>query len=195
MGAIAHLHHARSAWTDQVRPGWWPQNREDRNRLWVAFLAAYRGQGLSDRDKLTQATKNVFHALLFEFLNLKRGDCFPSYETIAAKARISRRAVASAVKQLQAYGFLFWQRRRRVIRLGQYAVEVQTSNAYSFAKAWLSRGAECKKSPETHSNIFNNNNSGLPLWITRLKTVATEYDRETRRQKDLFLSKLGIGAA
>ena len=128
-GFLGALHHTGSAWDVDSKRGWWPKDRNQRIKLWVTFEGAYRGQGLRDRGKLTQAAKSVYRALLFDFLNIARGACFPSYDAIAAKARLSRRAVAYALKQLQAYDFLLWQPRRKIVRLGRVSAHIQTSNA------------------------------------------------------------------
>jgi CRP-like cAMP-binding protein len=51
----------------------------------------------------------VLYTLLFDFLD--RLD--PSYDAIAAKAGVCRRAVVNAVRRLKELGLLHWQRRCR----------------------------------------------------------------------------------
>jgi hypothetical protein len=60
------------------------------------------------RGPLTRVTLEVLQALLWGFHNSRAGDCFPSYETIAAKARCCRDSVYEAIKALEAAGFMTW---------------------------------------------------------------------------------------
>jgi DNA-binding transcriptional MocR family regulator len=50
------------------------------------------------------------------FHNARSGCCFPSYETIAAKAGCARSTVAEAIKALEFAGVLTWQNRITRIR-------------------------------------------------------------------------------
>jgi len=183
-------HQPASVWDGQGRGGWWPKDPNERTRLWVRFQATYRGQGLKDKGKLTQAAATVFRGLLFDFLNLKKGACFPSYETIAKKVRLSRRAVASALQQLRAYCFLTWERRRKVVRDGNCVAYVQHSNAYSFVSAWLRGGAECKIPSQTPSRNLYSNVRWIPYVVDKCKK-EDQRRREVledlrRRQPDIF---------
>lgn len=189
-GFLGALHHKGSAWDTDTKRGWWPKDKNQRIKLWVTFEVSYRGQGLRDKGKLTQSAKSVYRALLFDFLNLARGACFPSYDAIAAKARVSRRAVAYALKQLQAYGFLLWQRRRKMFRAGRVSAYIQTSNAYAFAMGLLTLRAECKFSTETHSNILSLSTQGRNTWSQRLLGEAEKRDREIQAQKQKWLDYL-----
>jgi len=189
-GFLGALHHKRSAWDTDTKRGWWPKDRNQRIKLWVAFEASYKGRGLLGKGKLTLAAKSVYRALLFDFLNLARGACFPSYDAIGAKARVSRRAVAYALKQLQACGFLLWQRRRKMIRLGRVSAYIQTSNAYVFAMGLLTLGAECKNCTETHSNILSLTSKGLNRWSERLLGEADKRDQQLQAQKQKWLDYL-----
>lgn len=189
-GFLGALHHKRSSWETDTKRGWWPKDRNQRIRLWVTFESAYRSQGLREKGKLTQAAKAVYRALLFDFLNLQRGACFPSYDAIAAKARVSRRSVAYALKQLQAWGFLLWQRRRKMVRMGRVSAYIQTSNAYAFAMGLLTSGAECKKCTETHSNNLSLTSQGLNTWSGRLLGEAEKRDRQIQAQKQKWLDYL-----
>jgi len=65
---------------------------------------------------LGRAALDVLSALMWAFHNARSGHCFPSYETIAAKAGCARSTVAEAIKALEFDG-----RRWRVVR---------TSNAH-----------------------------------------------------------------
>src|SRR5271156_2217133 len=55
----------------------------------------------------------VFYVLLFDFLDHNTGRLEPSYDAIAAKAGVCRRAVADALQRLRALGLLHWERRSR----------------------------------------------------------------------------------
>src|SRR6185503_18028140 len=80
-------------------------------------------------------------ALLWGFHNSRDGRCFPSYETIAAKADCARSTVAEALKALEWAGVLTWQHRIARIQVrerdlfGRIASRwrvIRTSNAYAF---------------------------------------------------------------
>ncbi len=86
-----------------------------------------------------RAALDVLGALLWAFHNARSGCCFPSYETIAAKAGCARSTVAEAIKALEFAGVLTWQ--NRIVRIRErcrdlFGVEgwrwrvVRTSNAY-----------------------------------------------------------------
>jgi len=74
----------------------------------------------------------VLHVLLFDFLDYATGQLDPSYDTIARKAGVCRRAVAEALRRLRALGLLHWQRRSRPEpeANGGYR-QVQETNAYA----------------------------------------------------------------
>jgi hypothetical protein len=74
----------------------------------------------------------VFRVLLFEILDYSTGCLEPSYDTIAAKAGVCRRAVADALQRLKALGLLHWQRRSRPEPDGNGGFRlVQETNAYA----------------------------------------------------------------
>ena len=74
----------------------------------------------------------VYNALLFDFLDFGSGQLDPSYDAIAAKAGVCRRAVADALARLRDFGLLHWQRRSRPEpeEGGGYR-QVQITNAYA----------------------------------------------------------------
>lgn len=74
----------------------------------------------------------VLYALLFDFLDFKTGELDPSYQTIADKAGVCRRTVATALARLRDLGVLHWQRRSRPEseKGGGYR-QVQITNAYA----------------------------------------------------------------
>jgi hypothetical protein len=91
---------------------------------------------------LTRAFMDVMEALLWSFHNSRSGHCFPSYESIAARARCNRDTVCEAIKALEDAKVLTWVhriRRERVTEgrdlLGRRVTGwriVRTSNAYVF---------------------------------------------------------------
>jgi hypothetical protein len=110
----------------------------------VAFAKAYNArhrQPGQHRGPLTRATLEVLEALLWGFHNSKSGACFPSYETIAAKAECCRDTVYQAIKALELAGILSWVHRLVRVRFrerdpfGQMVSRcrvIRTSNAYQF---------------------------------------------------------------
>ena len=65
---------------------------------------------------ITRAFLEVLEALLWGFHNARTGCCFPSYETIAAKAECGRTTVYEALQVLELAGVLSWQHRLTRIR-------------------------------------------------------------------------------
>lgn len=74
----------------------------------------------------------VLYVLLFDFLDHATGRLEPSYDAIAAKAGVCRRAVADALQRLRALGMLHWERRSRPSsdEAGRFRL-VQETNAYA----------------------------------------------------------------
>ena len=102
----------------------------------------------------------MLEALLWGFHNARSGCCFPSYETIAARAECARSTVAEALKALEWAGVLTWQNRitHIVVRerdlFGRWASRrqvIRTSNAYVFRdpKPGLARGFSSKSENQT----------------------------------------------
>lgn len=120
-----------------------PLDRNAKTRVMVyarAWNTRHRRPG-QHRGPLTRATIEVLEALLWGFHNGATGACFPSYESIAAKAECCRDTVCEAIKALQLAGVLAWVNRivRERVRerdlFGQWASRwrvVRTSNAYAF---------------------------------------------------------------
>lgn len=91
---------------------------------------------------LTHATLLVLQALLFTFHHQVSGQCFPSYEAIAAQSGVHRSTVAHAIAALEVAGILTWSHRiargwKRVRnaltgRLERTQQVVRRSNAYVF---------------------------------------------------------------
>jgi hypothetical protein len=75
---------------------------------------------------------NVLYALLFEFLDYRTGRLDPSYDGLARKAGVCRRAVAAALMRLKEVGILNWLRRCIEERdeAGRFQLR-QRTNAYA----------------------------------------------------------------
>jgi hypothetical protein len=121
---------------------------------------------------ITAKDCDVLEALLWLFHNCKTGLCFPSYESIAAKAKCSRSHVGAAIKRLEATGLLTWVNRLKRVReagadrFGGEGVRVRvfrTSNGYRFndpraAAAVLGFPSKSKNQSGTSNqdSFFNN---------------------------------------
>jgi hypothetical protein len=111
-----------------------PINKKEAARRWhkarrfdrQTHTAGKHG-GVIGRTALT-----VLYTLLFDFFDFKTGQLDPSYDAIAAKAGVCRRAVADALARLKDFGLLHWQRRSRPEpeQGGGYR-QVQITNAYA----------------------------------------------------------------
>jgi hypothetical protein len=120
-----------------------PLDRNAKARIMVyarAWSAKHRQPG-QHRGPLTRAFIEVLEALLWGFHNSRSGQCFPSYEAIAARANCHRDTVYEAIKVLEAADVLTWVNRivREQVRerdlLGKWATRwriVRTSNSYLF---------------------------------------------------------------
>jgi hypothetical protein len=105
-----------------------------------AWGARHRQPG-QHKGPITRAFLEVLEALLWGFHKSRSGCCFPSYETIAARAECARSTVAEALKALEWAGVLTWQNRITRIHVrerdlfGHWASRwrvIRTSNAYVF---------------------------------------------------------------
>ena len=120
-----------------------PLDRNAKARIMAyakAWGARHKEPG-QHRGPITRAFLEVLEALLWGFHNARSGCCFPSYETIAAKADCARSVVAEALKILELAGVLTWQHRIARIQVrerdlfGRIASRwrvIRTSNAYVF---------------------------------------------------------------
>jgi len=120
-----------------------PLDRNAKARIMVyarAWSARHRRPG-QHRGPLTRATLEVLEALLWGFHNSRDGRCFPSYETIAARAQCCRDTVYEAIRALEGAEILTWVNRlirvqfRELDLFGKLALRsrlIRTSNAYVF---------------------------------------------------------------
>jgi len=104
------------------------------------YNARYKQRG-QHWGPLTRATMDILKTLLWGFHNDKDGRCFPSYESIAYRAKCNRDTVYEAIKALEAADVLTWVNRitKAAIKerdlLGQLVTRwqmIRTSNAYLF---------------------------------------------------------------
>ena len=75
----------------------------------------------------------IYEVLLFAFYNPRTGQCFPSHQAIAAKARCAVSTVQRALKWARENGLIVWA--HGLVREGWRVL--RTSNRYAFA-AFLS---------------------------------------------------------
>jgi hypothetical protein len=147
-------------------------NAKARIAAYARAWSARNRQPRQHRGPITRAFLDVLEALLWGFHNSRSGVCFPSYETIAARAECARSTVAEALKALEWAGVLTWQNRitRILVRerdlFGRWAScwrVIRTSNAYVFTdpKPQLFGGFPCKS--ENPTGIPNQEILGLPL--------------------------------
>jgi hypothetical protein len=105
--------------------------------------------------QITAKALAVLDALLWGFHNARSGLCFPSYESIAARADCARSTVGESIKALEDAGLLSWVNRITRIRercedlFGRFGTRwrvIRTSNGYQFhdPKAAASRGFASK---------------------------------------------------
>lgn len=94
---------------------------------WGRMSRTERARRYANAEKFDRATKRagrhggaightalkVYHALLFGFFNLKTGQLDPSYDAIAKRANLCRKAVWAALRRLKALGLINWVRRCR----------------------------------------------------------------------------------
>ena len=107
----------------------------------LARALSHRTQKGKHYGIISAKTLAVLEALLWGFHNARSGLCFPSYETIATRAKCARSTVGEAIKALEEAGILSWVNRIARIRdrvpdlFGKWAFRdriIRTSNAYQF---------------------------------------------------------------
>jgi hypothetical protein len=110
-----------------------PMPKKAAVRLWHRARDFDRGTHQSGRHggSVGHTALQVLHSLIFDFLNHRTGRLDPSYATIARKAGVCVRTVASALKRLKELGILNWVRRcAESWREGRFVLEQET-NAYA----------------------------------------------------------------
>jgi hypothetical protein len=118
---------------------------QEREQIWqdaVERENASRAKGRQNGE-LGKAGLAVLHCLLFDFLNMKTGACFPRVRTLQEKLwpRFSRASIFRALDRLEAAGVLV-----RVHRRMRNAVKVvQGASLYVFGKLTEAEQAMAKK--------------------------------------------------
>ena len=90
-----------------------PHDRNARVRI-EAFVLAWNAKHKQEgqhQGPITAAHQRVLHALLWHFMSYGDGLCFPSYESIAEKARCCRDTVYEAIMALEDTGVFSWVNR------------------------------------------------------------------------------------
>nr|WP_295743006.1 hypothetical protein [uncultured Acidocella sp.] len=113
--------------------------------VWGRMSRSERARRYANAERFDRATKQpgrhggtigrtgllVYRTLLFGFFNLKTGQLDPSYDAIAQRAGLCRKAVWAALRRLKALGLIDWTRRCRDDRdAGGRFVLRQETNAY-----------------------------------------------------------------
>ena len=98
-----------------------------------ALTIQHRAERYEGPDRLQRVDIFVIDALL-SMLDFATGDLYPSYDTIARKAGVSRRATIDSISRLKSHRFLDWVRRTVVAEtVGEAGPQrEQTSNGYHF---------------------------------------------------------------
>jgi hypothetical protein len=145
----------------------------------------------------------VFYALLFDFLDYTTGRLDPSYDAIAAKAGVCRRAAVNAVRRLKELGLLHWQRRCREHKdeAGRFRL-AQETNAYAVLPPSHWRGYhEPPEAPPLHPTSWG----AAPPLPDPISQAVDELRHEQRRtalaalesdpSNKLALALAGLGRA
>jgi hypothetical protein len=121
-----------------------PERRKiDRNvRVRILHLAIALDRRTRQRGQhggvLKRTGIEILRVLLFEFLNITTGECWPSLDMIADRARCCVETVRKAIRALEAAGVIETTRRKIVVSFTsrvhrvRYDIAVQTSNSYVF---------------------------------------------------------------
>jgi hypothetical protein len=121
-----------------------PERRKlDRNmRVRLLYLAKALDRRTRQKGQhggiLKRTGIEVLRQLLFTFLNMQTGACFPSHQQIAQAAGCCVETVRKAIRALEAAGIVQTVRRKVVATFtsrqhrGRYDVAVQDSNSYVF---------------------------------------------------------------
>jgi hypothetical protein len=158
-----HLRPRREKLFGDGRPR--PLDRNAKVRVMTLARALMRR---TDKGKhygaVTAKALAVLEALLWGFHNARSGLCFPSYESIAAKAGCARSTVAEAIKALEEAGLLTWV--NRIVRIRERAPDlfgpwgtrsrvIRTSNGYQFndPKGAADRGFSTKSDFQSGTTI------------------------------------------
>ena len=180
------------------------RNAKVRIMIYVQGYNARHRQPGQHRGPITRAFMEVLEALLWGFHNGKDGRCFPSYETIAARARCSRDTVYEAIKALEFANVLTWVNRITRISVrsrdlfGQWATRwqiIRTSNAYLFrdplpcheGRPSLRFARKSENPSGTINPEFSLTSSAAPEAEPEAVTAAREALARVRQQREAIL--------
>ena len=135
-----HLRPRREKVFGDGRPR--PLDRNAKARIMIRARAlTHRTEKGKHYGQLTAKYLDVLEALLWSFHNAHSGLCFPSYATIAERARCAPSTVGEAIKALEETGLLTWV--NRIVRIKERCADlfghlgtrwrvIRTSNGYQF---------------------------------------------------------------
>jgi len=107
----------------------------------------------------------IYEVLLFAFYNPRTGQCFPSHQAIATKARCAVSTVQRALKWARENGLIVWA--HGIVRDGWRVL--RTSNRYAFA-AFLS----IRRIAASIASSNGQRRRGIPTSYKSLTDIATE---------------------
>jgi hypothetical protein len=151
---------------------------------------------------ITAAYQRVLHALLWHFMSYKDGLCFPSYETIAAKARCCRDTVYEAILALEDTGVFSWI--NRIDRVAERAKDlfgrrtttwrvVRRSNVYEFRDPLpCAEGLKSLRKSSKSENPAGHEIQDLPSSVSQPKIIVL--DPQTPLDAALIRFGKAIGA-
>ena len=173
-----------------------PSPRRQRQARLIAFAEGWTAMhrtARQHRGPITRAFMEVLKAMLWGFHNSKTGHCFPSYETIAAKAKCNRDTVYEAIKIFEQAEILTWVNRITRIRvqdidlLGRRIWRwqiIRTSNSYIFRDP-----LPCAPHRESYKS---ENPTGTPIQdVTPSKNLSTVVILDPTNPLDSALIRLG----
>lgn len=155
-----------------------PLDRNARARVDCLADAHHRAGRLSHTARL------VLHHLVRTFQNRKTGRCFPTWETIAAAAGVSRASIGRALKALESLGLLTWVNRltlerRFMKRTGASRWRaVPTSNAYVIHDPIGSKyhhDTQTRNRREGRGQAIGGRRNVMPLIDETLTRLATDF--------------------
>jgi hypothetical protein len=167
-----------------------PLDRNAKARI-MAYANGYNAKHKREgqhRGPITWAFFRVLKAILWDIHNPITGHCFPSYETIAERAKCHRDTVYAAIHALEEIGVLDWVNRFDKIYQDGWQV-IRTSNAYLFRDP-----LPCATSSENHKS--ENPAGTLPNQEKILTTTPKSSIQDLENSTVAILISLGrtIGA-
>jgi len=197
-----HLRPRREKVFGEGRPRALDRNAKVRI-MTLARALSHRTQKGKHYGIVSAKTLAVLEVLLWGFHNARSGLCFPSYETIAARAKCARSTVGEAIKALEEAGILSWVNRIARIRdrvpdlFGKWAFRdriIRTSNAYQFRDPQPGHG-------QNMVSLGNSSKSEIPSGLTNQESYSSTVEQKPKvldqnSPLELALFRLGqtIGA-